>query len=111
MSDYNDFEDENDDSTDEVAGAPEEEFSAFAQSVVEGIDPSNYITFTTTGGITKYVPVDGPTKLVDAFASSGINIGGAFKFFLNGAEVKFEDVIPTGSTVNILGQAVKGGVI
>ena len=117
MSDetFEDFDDTVDDEDVATPAAPatpseEENLTAFAEEVVEGVDPSQYITFTTTGGQARYVPATEPMRLAEAFATTGLVVGGAFKFFLNGTEVNWDTIIPNGSTVSILGQAVKGGV-
>ena len=99
--------DEMSDDDDVVEASVEEDLSAFAAEV--NVDPGTYVTITTMGGQTRYVPVDGPTSVIDVFSRSGISVQGAFKFFMNGAEVSMQTILPVGSTVSLLGQTVKGG--
>jgi hypothetical protein len=73
-------------------------------------DPSKVITITTSGGDTRYVPVEEGVTLTagEAFMASGLSVNGAFQIYLNGAVIKVNDVVPTGSTITVVG-SVKGG--
>jgi hypothetical protein len=89
----------------------DEELTSFADDVVEGVDPSAYITIRTSGGDTRYAPVVEGTPMTagEALMAASVNVSGSFQLWMNGVQVKFTDVIPAGSTITLLGQSVKGG--
>jgi hypothetical protein len=107
MSDYDEIE------NDETEAELDEELTSFADTVVAGVDPNAYITIRTSGGETRYAPVEEgvPMTAGEALMKSGLNVSGSFQIWMNGAQVKFTDVVPAGSQLTLLGQATKGGTV
>ena len=89
----------------------DEELTSFANEVVEGVDPSAYVTLRTSGGQTRYAPVnDGqPMTAGEAMMAANVHMSGSYQIWMNGAQIGFTDVVPAGSTLTLLGQTVKGG--
>ncbi len=75
---------------------------------VELPDPDSVVTIRTSGGGDKYVPVNQPTAVKDVIAQSGLFFGGAVQYWLNGAQVNPDTLVPGGSTLSVIG-SVKGG--
>lgn len=75
---------------------------------VELPDPNSVVTIRTSGGGDKYVPVTQPTSVKDVIAQSGLFFGGAVQYWLNGAQVNQDTLVPGGSTLSVIG-SVKGG--
>lgn len=75
---------------------------------VELPDPNSVVTIRTSGGGDKYVPVNQPTSVKDVIAQSGLFFGGAVQYWLNGAQVNQDTLVPGGSTLSVIG-SVKGG--
>ena len=71
-------------------------------------DPEAVITIRTSGGDTQYVPASAPMTVSEAMLASGLRPNGAVTYYLNGAEVKGDAVLPVGSTLTVVG-SVKGG--
>ncbi len=71
-------------------------------------DPNAVITIRTSGGDTVYVPASEPKTVSEAMLESGLRPNGAVNYYLNGAEVKGDTVLPVGSTLTVVG-SVKGG--
>ncbi len=71
-------------------------------------DPEAVITIRTSGGDTQYVPAPAPMTVSEAMLASGLRPNGAVTYYLNGAEVKADAVLPVGSTLTVVG-SVKGG--
>ena len=71
-------------------------------------DPDQVVTIRTSGGDNRYVPVDGPKSLSQVMLSSGLRFEGEYTVFLNGVQIQGADIVPAGSTLNIIG-SVKGG--
>lgn len=71
-------------------------------------DASQAVILRTSSGGDKYVPVSQPTSLRDVIEQSGLFIGGAVQYWMNGAQIKLDDVVPGGSTITVIG-SVKGG--
>lgn len=95
------------------AAADTEEDDFFAESAVEAepvVDPNTLVTLVPSSSSNKFVPVAGPTPMIDLIARSGLQFAGDFTCFLNGAEIHLTDVVPGGSTVIIAGK-VKGGTL
>ncbi len=75
---------------------------------IELPDPNSVVTIRTSGGGDKYVPVTQPTPVKDVIAQSGLFFGGAVQYWLNGAQVNQDTLVPGGSTLSVIG-SVKGG--
>jgi hypothetical protein len=71
-------------------------------------DPNSVVTIRTSGGGDRYVPVTQPTSVKDVIAQSGLYFGGAVQYWLNGAQVNQDTLVPGGSTLSVIG-SVKGG--
>lgn len=97
-------------SADESDDALDEDVEGFigASGSIELPDPDAVVTIRTSGGGDKYVPVSQPTPVRDVIALSGLYFGGAVQYWLNGAQVTSETLVPGGSTLSVIG-SVKGG--
>jgi hypothetical protein len=118
MSDiYNGFGEE------EPVETPAEQEEAVEAAAEEALDPDfdlpedvaadlpevgSYVTLRTSGGDTRYVPVEGPTAIGALLAASGLSIQGSVQAWYNNALVDLNDTVPGGSTVTLIG-SVKGG--
>ena len=71
-------------------------------------DPDAVITIRTSGGSMAYVPATAPMTVSEAMLASGLRPNGAVNYYLNGAEVKSNDILPVGSVLTVVG-SVKGG--
>ena len=87
---------------------PEEDFFPEDEEGFDLPDPSAAITIRTSGGETRYVPAPEPMTVSAAMLDSGLRPNGAVTYYLNGAEVKPDTVLPGGSVLTVVG-SVKGG--
>jgi hypothetical protein len=71
-------------------------------------EAGSFVTLRTSGGDTRYVPVEGPTPVGALLAASGLTIQGSVQAWYNNALVELDDTVPGGSTVTLIG-SVKGG--
>jgi len=71
-------------------------------------DPSTVVTIRTSGGQDRFIPVDGSMTVNELLANSDIRIVGEAQYWLNGAMISRNDLVPAGSTLTIIG-TVKGG--
>ena len=71
-------------------------------------DPESVITIRTSGGQTAYVPTSEPMTVADIILSASLTVNSSFQVWLNGAQITTTDLVPTGSTLTIVG-SVKGG--
>ena len=92
----------------EVVQDEEEEFFPEDDDDFELPDPNAAITIKTSGGDTRYIPAPEPLTVAAAMLTSGLRPNGVVSFYLNGAEVKEDTVLPGGSTLTVIG-SVKGG--
>ncbi len=100
----------NDQNTMESGDGWEDEVDDFIGEAgsIELPDPNSVVTIRTSGGGDKYVPVTQPTSVRDVIAQSGLFFGGAVQYWLNGAQVNHDTLVPGGSTLSVIG-SVKGG--
>jgi len=84
------------------------------EDILDGIeeegsfDPAVNVHIISAGGGSNYVPVEGPTAFSTVLAQSGLHVGGAVEFWMNGVRIEADTTVPAGSTVTIVG-SVKGG--
>lgn len=71
-------------------------------------DPASVITVRTSGGETRYVPTSEPLTVAEVLLRSDLRPTGAVQYWLNGAQVQSNSVVPAGSTMTLIG-SVKGG--
>ena len=73
-------------------------------------DPNAVIILRFSSGDTKYVPASEPMTISATMSRAQVAaISGAVTYYLNGAEVTAETIVPLGQTVTVIG-SVKGGV-
>lgn len=85
------------------------------EDILEGIveeegsfDPSTAVQVVSSGGGSAYVPVSEPTAFSTILSQSGLFVNGAVEYWMNGARITPETIVPAGARVTIVG-AVKGG--
>lgn len=96
----------------EAPAADEEDDDFFAENAaaeVPAVDPAKIITVIPSSSDNKYVETDGsPMPMLEVLHKSGLQFQGDFQCYLNNAEITLTTLIPSGSTVSIVGK-VKGG--
>jgi hypothetical protein len=69
---------------------------------------ATYITVRTSGGQPKYVPTSVSMTPRDILGAGGIFVTGVVEYWLNGAKIGLDEIVPVGATLTIVG-SVKGG--
>lgn len=89
---------------------PNDDFDDLFEQAAEPVSASPTITVRTTSGDARYIPVNGPTRLSDVVAMSGLSINGNISYFMDGGTQITDPstIIPVGASITIVG-SVKGG--
>jgi len=100
---------------DEILDVEAEEEEDFLDEIIDDDEfelpnPDSVITVRTPGAQTKYVPVgEEPALPVSRVMSeAGLYVNGAAEFWLDGVQVRQDDLVPAGRTLTVVG-SVKGG--
>lgn len=70
-------------------------------------DPASVVTIRSTGGGVRYIPVSEPTAASELLQQAGLYVNGNIQYWLNGAQVSSDTLIPAGQTLMVVG-SVKG---
>jgi hypothetical protein len=68
------------------------------------------ITVRTSGGQPRYVPTNVPMTPRDLLGAAGIFVTGVVEYWLDGAKIGLDDIVPVNGTLTIVG-SVKGGAL
>ena len=71
-------------------------------------DPSRVITVMTSSGNKAYVNTEEAITVSEVILRSGLNIMVGAEYFLNGAQIPADEMVPAGQTLQVVG-TVKGG--
>jgi hypothetical protein len=70
--------------------------------------PETVITVRTSGGDEKYIPASEPMSVGAVMTASGLYVSGNMQYWLNGAEVDANTLVPPGQSILAVG-SIKGG--
>ncbi len=101
---------EEEEDTEETTEENTDELSDFVGATEAQVDlpTDSYITVRANGGEPKYVPAQTsmtPRSLLQALS---LTTNGAVEFWLNGAKIDWDGIVPIGQVMTIVG-SVKGG--
>jgi hypothetical protein len=83
-------------------------FIGAASEVASVPEGATFIKIVTSGGEPRFVPTSVPLTVSAVISQSGLYLGGTIEYWMGGAKVGSDTIVPVGETLSVVA-SVKGG--